>query len=169
MDYIKTFPNFPQAGVTFQWYSPLLKDPAAFKRVTQLFATRYRDQEVEAIVALDSRGFIFGSALAYELNIPLVLVRKAGKLPGAVVSAKYDLHYGKDCFEMENDVLLSGQKVIIVDDVIATGGTVKAAGQLVEQVGAQVYEAACLLEFQFLDGRKNIPYPVFSIVKVDGT
>ena len=117
---------------------------------------------------MDSRGFIFGSALAYELNLPFVVVRKAGKLPGEVISVPYQLHYGKDRFEMEQGILSPGQQVVIIDDVVATGGTTIAAGKLVEQLGASVFEVACFLEFQFLNARNVIPYPLFSISKVEG-
>ena len=168
LDYVKTFPDFPLNGVTFQWYSPLLREPVVFKKVIDLFARRYRDSKIDVIVALDSRGFIFGSTLAYELELPLVLISKAGKLPGEVVKTQYDLHYGKDFFEIEKNILLPNQQVLIIDDVLATGGTIKAACQIVEQLGAKVYEAACLLEFKFLNGRSHVPCSVYSIALVEG-
>lgn len=168
LDYVKTFQDYPHEGLTFKWYSLLLKEPAAFKKVIKVFADRYRDSNIDAIVGLDSRGFIFGATLAYELNLPFVVVRKAGKLPGEVISVPYQLHYGKDRFEMEQGILSPGQQVVIIDDVVATGGTTIAAGKLVEQLGASVFEVACFLEFQFLNARNVIPYPLFSISKVEG-
>jgi adenine phosphoribosyltransferase len=166
-DYVKTIPDFPKPGVSFKWCSPLLNNPAAFKKVIQIFADRYREANVNAIVGLDSRGFIFGAALAYELNLPFVVVRKAGKIPGDVISVEYELEYGKNAFEMEVGSLSKGQKVVLVDDLIATGGSLKAAGSLVEELGAEVYEAACLIELSFLNGKNNIPYNIFSVVTVD--
>ncbi|MBS0626094.1 MAG: adenine phosphoribosyltransferase [Verrucomicrobia bacterium] len=166
-DYVNTIPDFPIPGIQFKWYSPLLNDPAAFKKAIHTFAERYRDSEIDAIVGLDSRGFIFGTALAYELDLPLVLVRKAGKLPGEVVKISYELEYGKASFELEKSALKPGQKVLVIDDVIATGGTVKAAGQLVESLGASVTEVASLIELSALNGRSNIPYPVFSLLTID--
>lgn len=166
-DYVKTTPNFPIPGVQFKSYGPLMNNPEAFKRMIKIFADRYRDSGVEVIAGLDARGFIFGTALAYELNLPFVMVRKAGKLPGDVVTVHYDLEYGKAAFEIDRDSLKPGQKVLIIDDLIATGGTVKAAGQLIEQLQAQVFEVACLIELTGLKGRDKIPYPIFSLLTVE--
>ncbi len=166
-EHLDTIADFPQPGIQFKSITPLLKNPEAFKRVIKLFADRYRDTHLDAIVGLDSRGFIFGTALAYELNLPFLLVRKQGKLPGDVISVKYDLEYGKSCFEMEKSSIKKGQKVLIVDDVLATGGTMKAAGELITKLGGQVYEGACLIEIPFLKGRDTLSFPLFSVVTTD--
>lgn len=165
-EYVATYPDFPIPGVAFKFYSKLLKEPAAFKRAMRLMADRYRDVSIDAVIALDSRGFIFGTALAYELDLPLVLVRKRGKLPGDVISISYELEYGKSTFEIEKNILQPNQKVLIVDDIIATGGTVNAAGKLVESLGAEVVSVACLLELCQLDGRSRIRYPIYALMEV---
>ncbi len=165
-NFVKTTPDFPIPGIQFKSYGPLMKDPAAFKRVIKQFADRYQGGSIDAIVALDARGFLFGSALAYEMNLPLIIVRKAGKLPGDVMTKTYELEYGKSSFEIEKNSLASGQKVLIVDDVVATGGTVCAAGELVESLGASVVEVACLIELLALNGRSRIPYGIFSLMQV---
>lgn len=166
--YIDTHPDFPIEGVDFKWYGRLLKDPEAFEKVISLFANRYRDSGIDIIACLDSRGFVFGSAIAFELKLPFILIRKKGKLPGEVYSIKYGLHYGKDCLELEKDALTKKAKVLIVDDVLATGGTSIAAGKLVEMAGGIVYETAFLEEIESLKGRELSPYPVFSLIKVEG-
>lgn len=166
--FIQVTPDFPIKGVDFLWYGSLLKDPKAFKSVIQIFASRYKEAQIDAVVALESRGFIFGSALAYELEVPLVLIRKKGKLPREVYSVSYGLHYGKDVFELEKSSLNPGQKVLIIDDVLATGGTSRAAAALVNQAGAEVYEAAFLIEIVNLKGREISPFPVFSQLELEG-
>lgn len=165
-DYVATTPDFPLPGIQFKSYSALLKDPAAFKKVIKVFADRYGDGSIDAIAALDARGFIWGTALAYEMDLPLVMVRKAGKLPGDVISVSYELEYGKSTFELERNVLQPQQKVLIIDDLIATGGTVCAAGQLIESLGAQVAEVACFIELVALNGQDRIPYPIFSLIQI---
>ena len=168
LNYIDTHQDFPIEGVDFKWYGRLLKDPEAFGKVISLFADRYRNKEIDAIAGLDSRGFVFGSALAYELKLPFILIRKKGKLPGEVYSINYGLHYGKDCLEIEKNAFKKGAKVLIIDDVLATGGTSIAAGKLVEMAGGIVFETAFLEEIVNLKGREASPYPVFSLIKVDG-
>lgn len=166
-DYIVPAPDFPTPGVTFQWYGPLMRTPEAFSRVIKEFAAHYQGQQIDAILGLESRGFIFGSALAYELGIPFVLVRKPGKLPGPVISSKYEKEYGPDCLEIECVALNPGDNVVIIDDLIATGGTALAACHLVERLGANVLEVACMIELPVLGGREKIGYPVYSLLAVD--
>ena len=165
--YLEQIPDFPQKGIQFQWYAQLLREPKAFTKVVLAFAEQYRQSDVEVIAALDSRGFIFGSALAYELQLPLVLIRKPGKLPGDVEKIDYELEYGHNRFEIEKNSLQLGQKVLIIDDVLATGGTVAAAAKLIERLGAEVVEIACLIELSALQARQKIKYPVFSLVSVE--
>lgn len=165
--YMKSIPDFPKQGITFQWYAPLLREPAAFARTIKIFAERYKDYALDTIVGLDSRGFIFGSTLAYELEIPFVMVRKPGKLPGKVEQAHYELEYGKSAFEIEVDSIEPDSKVLIMDDILATGGSVQAACTLVERLQAQVQEIACLIELPHLNGRKQLTYPVFSLLAVE--
>ena len=150
--YISTVPDFPKPGIQFKCYPDLLKNPEAFHKAIQTFANRYKDSNLTAIVGLDSRGFIFGTAIAYEMNLPFVMVRKAGKLPGKVEKIDYNLEYGKASF---------------VDDLLATGGTAAAASQLVERLGGEVVEVACLIELEGLNGRENLKRPLFSLVAIE--
>lgn len=166
-DYLTPVQDFPQPGITFQWYANLLKDPEAFHQTIQAFATRYRDSNLDAIVGLDSRGFVFGSALAYELKIPFVMVRKPGKLPRKVERIDYSLEYGKNSFEIEVDSLSVGDRVVIIDDVLATGGTARAATELVERLGGEVVETAFLIELPALLGREKIARPVYSLITIE--
>lgn len=165
-EYITTVPDFPKPGIQFKWYPDLLKDPDAFHRVIKTFAYRYQDAKLDAIVGLDSRGFIFGTALAYEMNLPFIMVRKAGKLPRPVEKIDYALEYGKASFEIEIDSIEEGDRVVIVDDLLATGGTANAAATLIERLGGQVVEVACLIELDGLHGRKNLKRPFFSLVSI---
>jgi adenine phosphoribosyltransferase len=166
-EYIQTIPDFPKAGIQFKWYANLLKDPEAFHRVIQTFADRYREMDLQAIAGLDSRGFIFGTALAYELKIPFIMIRKPGKLPKQTEKIDYNLEYGKASFEIEVDSLKAGDRVLIMDDLLATGGTAAAAAILVERLGGQVVEVACLIELEGLHGRENLARPFFSLISIE--
>lgn len=166
-EYIATVPNFPKEGIQFKCYPELLKSPEAFHKAIKTFAERYQNFELDAIVGLDSRGFIFGTALAYEMNLPFVMIRKAGKLPRPTEKIDYKLEYGTASFEIEIDSLKKGDKVLIVDDLLATGGTAKAAGALIERLGAKVSEVACLIELEGLHGRENLGYPFYSLVSIE--
>lgn len=146
----------------------MLLDPVAFHKAIDTFAERYRQDKLDAIVALDSRGFIFGAALAYELKLPFVMVRKAGKLPGKVERIEYELEYGKNVFEIETNSLKAGNCVLIIDDVLATGGTAHAASELLERLGATVFEVACVIELPALNGRKKLKAPVYSLLAIEG-
>lgn len=166
-DYITNVPDFPKPGIQFKCYPDLLKDPEAFHRVIRIFAERYRESNLDAIVGLDSRGFIFGTALAYELNLPFVMVRKAGKLPRKTERIDYELEYGKASFEIEVDTIQKGDRVVIMDDLLATGGTAQAAATLVERLGGEVIEVACLIELTGLHGREKLNRPFYSIVSAE--
>jgi adenine phosphoribosyltransferase len=163
-DYISSVPNFPKEGIIFKCYPKLLEAPEAFHRTIRTFARRYQEYNLDAIVGLDSRGFVFGAALAYEMRLPFVMVRKAGKLPRQVERIEYSLEYGKNAFELEVDSIKPGDRVLIIDDVLATGGTAQAASELVERLGGEVVEVACLIEIGALEGRKNVKAPVFTLV-----
>lgn len=166
-EYITTVPDFPKPGIQFKCYPKLLKDPEAFHRTIELMARRYRDVYLDAIVGLDSRGFIFGTALAFYMKLPFVMVRKAGKLPGKVEKIDYNLEYGSTSFEIEVDSIQPGDRVLIVDDLLATGGTAAAASTLVERLGGEVVEVACLIELVGLHGRENLGRPFYSFVSIE--
>ena len=164
LDYLETIPDFPKKGVNFISISPLLRNPEALHRVIGAFAKRYSARDVDLIVGVESRGFLFGSLLAYELALPFVMMRKAGKLPGEYVKIDYGLEYGKDSLELEVDSIKKGDQVVVVDDLLASGGTAQAACTLVEQIGGVVEEVAVIIELQDLDGRDMIQHPVHSLV-----
>ena len=166
-EYIETVPDFPKPGIQFKCYPDLLKNPDAFHRVIKTFADRYRDASLNAIVGLDSRGFIFGTALAYEMNLPFVMVRKAGKLPRKAEKIDYDLEYGKASFEMEVESIRPGDRVLIIDDLLVTGGTAAAAATLVERLGGEVVEVACLIELVGLEGREHLNRPFYSLLTIE--
>lgn len=165
--YVETIPDFPKNGIQFKWYANLLKDPDAFHRVISIFADRYRDAKLDAVAGLDSRGFVFGTALAYELKVPFVMIRKAGKLPRKSEKIDYNLEYGKASFEMEIDSIRPGDRVLIMDDLLATGGTAAAAATLVEKLQGEVVEIACLIELEGLHGRENLGRPFYSILSIE--
>lgn len=153
---IRDIPDFPKPGIVFKDIAPVLGDPEAFRACTALFAERANALQVDKIAAIDARGFLFGAALAQEIGIGLVPVRKKGKLPYKSVSVEYDLEYGSAILEMHEDAVTEGDKVLVIDDLLATGGTAVAACQLVEQLGAEVLECAFLVELTFLEGRKAL-------------
>jgi len=152
-DYIHTVPDFPKEGIMFKDISPLLGDPAAFKEVVSQFESEWKNK-VDAIVALDARGFLFGAPLAQSLHLPLVMLRKKGKLPGNTHSISYDLEYGQSILEIPEDALAKNSRVLIVDDLLATGGTACAASSLVQQTGSEVVGYAFVIELNDLGGRK---------------
>lgn len=163
---IRDVPDFPKKGIVFKDITPLLKDAAAFKYVIELLTERYHDKGVEVVVAIEARGFILGAPLACNLGAAFVPVRKAEKLPAEVVSAQYSLEYGIDSLEMHKDAISPGQKVLIIDDLLATGGTVAATVELVEKLGGEVIGIAFLIELTFLNGRQKLKdYPVMSLIQ----
>ena len=154
---IADVPDFPKPGIVFKDITPLLQDGPAFMALCQHFADRYRDQGVTQIVGIESRGFIFGAAVAALLGVGQTLVRKPGKLPRATLSRSYELEYGTDELHIHADALGDNDRVVILDDVLATGGTAAAVVELVASTGAEVIEAAFLMELGFLDGRAKLP------------
>jgi adenine phosphoribosyltransferase len=153
---IRDVPDFPKPGILFKDITTLLKDPDAFRRALDLFTVLCGDKGAEKVVAVESRGFILGSALALRLGMGFVPVRKPGKLPARTHRMTYDLEYGQDCVEIHEDAIAPGETVLVVDDVIATGGTARATGDLVEKMGGKVTAYAFLVELTFLDGRKRL-------------
>jgi adenine phosphoribosyltransferase len=163
---IRDVPDFPKPGIVFKDIAPLVGDTKTFRAVTQFFVDRYRAQSIEKIVAVESRGFLFGAPLAYALGVPLHMARKKGKLPFTTVEQHYDLEYGSATIELHTDAVARGERVLIIDDLLATGGTVAATTALVEQLGGQVAECAFLIELGFLNGREKLGnYSVMTIVK----
>ncbi|XP_010625841.1 adenine phosphoribosyltransferase isoform X2 [Fukomys damarensis] len=168
---IRTFPDFPIPGVLFRDISPLLKDPESFRACIRLLASHLKTAhggKIDYIAGLDSRGFLFGPSLAQELGLGFVLIRKRGKLPGPTVSASYALEYGKAELEIQKDALEPGQKVAVVDDLLATGGTMCTACELLGQLGAEVLECVTLVELTSLKGREKLgSVPFFSLLQYE--
>lgn len=167
--YIRTIPDFPKPGVQFRDITTLLGDAGAFSYTIDRLAERYASGPPGAIVGIESRGFIFGAALASRLALPFVPVRKEGKLPYNTMRQEYALEYGQGVVEIHHDALARGQSVLVVDDLLATGGTLLACAKLVELLGAQVRECAVVIELPDLGGRKRLrDYRVFSMVSFEG-
>jgi adenine phosphoribosyltransferase len=166
---IRTVPNWPIEGVMFRDITSLLQEPDAFRESCDLLVDRYKGMKIDKIVAIDARGFFFASVLAYKLGIPLVPVRKQGKLPPETVQQEYTLEYGKNVIEMREDAVKKGEKVLIVDDLIATGGTVSASAKLVEKFGGEVIECAFIIELPDLKGREKLQgYKIFTLIEFEG-
>lgn len=166
---IRSIPDWPINGVVFRDLTTLMQDPAAFKESCDILYKRYKDMQIDKIVGIDARGFVFGAVLAYKLDIGFVPVRKKGKLPWKTIQETYSLEYGEDTLEIHEDALKKGETVIIVDDLIATGGTVGATVKLVRKLGAKVVECAFVVELPDLKGRDQIKdCKVFSITRFDG-
>ena len=154
--HIRHVPDFPKAGILFYDITTLLRDPAGFKTTVDLLSTPYEGQGIDAVVGIESRGFILGAAVAQRIGAGFVPVRKPGKLPAKAIRETYDLEYGKDALEVHEDAIGSGQRVLIVDDVLATGGTAAAAVQLVRKLGGELHGLAFLIELLFLNGKQKI-------------
>lgn len=165
---IRTIPDFPKAGIQFKDITPLLKSPEALRLTTELLVQPYTSQNVDVVVGLESRGFLFGTNMAANLHAGFVPVRKPNKLPSDKIFAEYELEYGKDRVEMHSDAIKPGEKVIIHDDLIATGGTAAAATELVEKLGGIVVGYSFLIELTFLSGREKLSkdVPVYSIISI---
>lgn len=163
---IREIPDYPKKGILFYDITTLLLTPKAFQKTIDTIANRYIDKKFDSIVCIDSRGFIIGAALAYKLCKGLVLVRKKGKLPYRTIRTSYKLEYGTDEIEVHEDAVKKGQEVIIVDDLLATGGTARATIELVNKSGGTVMECAFIIELTELKGREKLaPVPVFSLLK----
>jgi adenine phosphoribosyltransferase len=165
---IRDIPDFPKPGIIFRDITTLLSNSEGFRYTIDTLTQQCKDASLQPdyIVGMESRGFIFGPPLAYQLQAGFIPVRKPGKLPAAVHSVEYDLEYGKDCLEMHRDALKVGSTVLIVDDLIATGGTAKATAELVEKIGSQVLGFAFIIELKDLGGRQQLPnLPIFSLIE----
>jgi adenine phosphoribosyltransferase len=165
---IREVPDFPKPGILFYDITTLLKDKLGLRQVIDALRDHYRDKKIETVIGIEARGFIFGPALAYALGTGFVPVRKPKKLPAATVSQEYQLEYGFDSLEVHKDAIECGQNVLIVDDVLATGGTACAATKLVEKLGGHVAGVAFVVELLFLNGRKKLEgYDLYSLLKYE--
>ncbi|KAL3362102.1 hypothetical protein AABB24_014787 [Solanum stoloniferum] len=153
---IRVVPNFPKPGIMFQDITTLLLDPKAFKDTIDLFVERYKDKSLSVVAGIEARGFIFGPPIALAIGAKFVPLRKPNKLPGKVFKQEYDLEYGSDCLEMHIEAVEAGERALVVDDLIATGGTVSAAMNLLERAGAEVVECACVIEIPELKGKEKL-------------
>jgi adenine phosphoribosyltransferase len=165
---IRDIPDFPKPGIIFKDITPLLGNGRLFAKTIDLLAERYRGQRIDTVLGIESRGFIVGAALAYKLGAGFSVVRKPGKLPYETHSASYELEYGKDSLEIHIDALPAKSRVVIADDLIATGGTAAATAELVSRLGGAVVECAFVIELSFLNGRKKLaPHGVYSVLQYD--
>ncbi|XP_020570766.1 adenine phosphoribosyltransferase 1-like isoform X2 [Phalaenopsis equestris] len=163
---IRIIPNFPKDGVMFQDITTLLLDPKAFRDTVELFVERYRDMRISVVAGVEARGFIFGPPIALAIGAKFVPLRKPKKLPGEVISEEYSLEYGTDTMEMHVGAVQFNDQVLVIDDLIATGGTLRAAIKLIERAGAEVVECACVIELPELKGRERLgDRPLFVLVK----
>ncbi len=154
--HIRTVPDWPEKGVQFRDITPLLQNPKVFRVLIDAFVHRYMDQRIDVVAGLDARGFILGSVVAYELNLGFVPIRKKGKLPFTTVEETYELEYGSATVELHTDAVKPGDRVLLIDDLIATGGTMMAGKKLLERLGAQVVEGAAIVDLPELGGSKRL-------------
>lgn len=166
--FIRNVPDFPKAGINFKDITTLVKRPVEFKQCVDELLQKFSGHTFDYIVGIESRGFIFGSALAYRMGIGFVPVRKPGKLPAATIAASYDLEYGQNELHMHKDAIEKGSRVLIVDDLLATGGTIGATCELIEKLGGHVGGIGVIIELTFLGGRQRLaPHPVVALVQYD--
>lgn len=165
-DYIRNIPDFPKAGILFRDITTLLKDKKAFKLAVDTLANKYKNKKIDVVIAVEARGFILGGAIAHKLGTGFVPVRKKGKLPARTNSVTYDLEYGTDTLEIHHDAIKPGDKVLIVDDLLATGGTVAAVTELVKQLKGKIVGIAFLIELTDLKGVDKLKdFPVYSLIR----
>ena len=168
-DLIRDVPNFPKEGIVFKDITTLTRDPAGFRESIDQIVKQYADAEIDVVVGIEARGFIFGGAVAYLLDAGFVPARKQGKLPAETVRAEYELEYGTDAIEIHRDAISKGQRVLIVDDLLATGGTAAAVVELVEKLGGELVGIAFLIDLTFLNGREKLQgRKITSLVDYDG-
>jgi adenine phosphoribosyltransferase len=166
---VRSIPNWPIKGVIFRDITTLLQDPKAFKEICQIFFNRYVNEKVDKIVGIDARGFLFGSVLAVELGIGFVPIRKKGKLPYKTISESYTLEYGEETIEIHEDAIDRGDRIVIIDDLMATGGTIAASAALVEKLGGDILECAFVIELPDLKGREKMgDRNLFAILEFEG-
>jgi adenine phosphoribosyltransferase len=166
-DHIRGIPDFPTPGILFYDISPLLAHPGAWQATVERLAEIVEEHEPDVLAGIESRGFLVAAPLALKLNKGFVMVRKKGKLPGPTLPYTYDLEYGSDTIEIQADAVEPGQKVFLVDDLLATGGTMNAAAQLLRSAKAEVTGAACIIELTFLNGRGNLDMPISTLITYD--
>ena len=163
---IRDIPDFPKPGILFRDITPLLADPQAMSALTEVLAQRYRAAGIQKVVGIESRGFIFGAPLACALGVGFIPARKPGKLPHTTIEESYELEYGKNTIALHTDAIAPGERVVVIDDLIATGGTIAATCRLVEQLGGQIAEVAMIIELTALGGCKLLgDRPFFSLVQ----
>lgn len=170
-DLIRTIPDFPHEGIMFRDITTLLKHPEGFKKCVDDFVARYEGQSIDVIAGIESRGFILGAAIAYRLGLGFIPVRKKGKLPGKTISQEYQLEYGTDVLEIHEDAIDKGQKVLLVDDLLATGGTAIGAKTLLEKLGGEIVEFATVIDLPDLKGKEKLQasgLEVFNLIDFDG-
>ena len=168
-EYVRSIPDFPEPGIIFRDVTSILQDADGLKLAVDSMQALLEDVDADVIVGAESRGFIFGAPIAYNLHKPLVLVRKKGNLPCETIETSYDLEYGSATIEMHKDSIKPGQKVVIVDDLIATGGTIEAAAKLIEELGGEVVKIVFLMELAGLNGRDRLrKYDVASVIRYEG-
>lgn len=168
-EYVRSIPDFPEEGIIFRDVTSVLQDADGLRLAIDSMQELLKDVEFDVVVGAESRGFVFGTPIAYNLHKPFVLVRKKGKLPCETISKEYDLEYGSAVIEMHRDSIRPGQKVVLVDDLIATGGTIQAAAELVEELGGEVVKIIFLMELAGLKGREKLSkYDVASVIRYEG-
>jgi len=166
---IRSIPDWPIKGVIFRDLTTLMQNPKPYRHACDVFYNRYKNMNIDKVVGIDARGFVFGAVLAYQLNVGFIPVRKMGKLPYKTVSAQYTLEYGKNTVEMHADAITEGEKVVIIDDLIATGGTIEAAVKLVKKLGGNILECGFIVELPELKGREKIKdQNIFTICEFEG-
>jgi adenine phosphoribosyltransferase len=166
---VRSIPGWPIEGVIFRDLTTLMKDPEALRLSCDILYDRYKESKLDKVVGIDARGFVFGAVLAYKLGVGFIPVRKKGKLPAETIEESYSLEYGSGTLEIHQDAISHGERVVIADDLIATGGTVGATVKLVEKLGAEVHECAFLVELPDLKGRDQIPgHDIFAIMEFEG-
>lgn len=164
--FIRDVPDFPQPGIVFRDITPLLHDPRGTVEVMHRFVSHYKDEEIDLVAAIESRGFLFGAPLAVELGTGFVPIRKLGKLPSSTIRRRYSLEYGTNELEMHRDAIEPGSRVLLVDDVLATGGTALASAEMIQELGGEIVGAAFVVELEFLHGREKLAdHPVLSLLK----
>ena len=165
--FIRDIPDFPKKGIIFKDITPLIADPEAYRKAIDALGKRYIDKKIDKVVSVEARGFLFGSPLAYSLGAGIIPVRKPGKLPFHTNRIDYELEYGSDSLTIHKDAIKKGERILIVDDVLATGGTIAAVSKLVEGLEGEIIELAFLIELKFLKGREKLKkYPVFSLIQL---
>jgi len=166
---IRNIPDFPKPGILFRDVTTLIQNKDAFKKSVDLLSKKYKNKGFDKVVGVEARGFIFGAAVAYKIGAGFVPVRKKGKLPYKAISVTYELEYGTDTLEIHKDAITSGEKVLIIDDLLATGGTVKAVTELVNRLGGKISGIGFVIELVDLKGKEKLKdYPVFSLIKFEG-